>query len=144
LVPSLAEMPHLPQPFGVILLEQERQRLSAGESLEACLNTVLVSDISQEATLCVQCVGDVKCFLNGVPLELTPAIPHEKLLPMFNSWMQPVVTYFALSLHTGSNRLMLVTRPDPASDWWGIGATLFDTSGQVSIQRTDIPVGTPG
>ncbi len=133
MAPSLTEMFHLRQPFSVVLLEQERQRLSAGESLEACLSTVLFSEAPQEVTLCVQCVGDQTCFLNGSQLVPTPPIPHEKLGPMFPTWMQPVLTYFALSLHAGSNQLLLVTRPAPASGWWGIGATVFDSSGQVSI-----------
>src|SRR5258708_32314044 len=144
MLPSLAEMPNLRQPFGIVLLEYERERLSAGESLEACLNTMLVSDSSQESTLCVQCVGDVMCFLNGVPLKPAPAISHETLLPMFSSWMQPVVSYFALSLRAGSNQLTVVTRPEPASDWWGIGATVFDSAGQVSILRNTLPAGTAG
>ncbi len=140
MIQSLPGMPNIRQPFGMLLLQQERERLSAGESLEACLNTMLVSDISQAATLCVQCVGEATCFLNGVPLEPASAISHEKLGPMFSSWMQPAVTYFALSLHAGSNQLTVVTQPKPGSDWWGVGATLFDSSGLVLTQPNDMPV----
>ncbi len=137
IVPSPVEMTHLQKPFGIVLSEQDHHRFSGGEVREACLETVLFSDEAQEAIICVQCVGDVAGFLNRVRLKPTSAIPHEPLVPMFNSWMQPVMTYFAISLRAGSNELMLVTRLTPISDWWGIGVTLFDRGGQVLTQLSE-------
>ncbi|HLY27014.1 MAG TPA: TIM-barrel domain-containing protein [Aggregatilineales bacterium] len=122
---------NLKQPFGLVLLEQERPRILGGEPLEACLQATLFSPAVQEAVLYVQNVGTTECYCNSIQLPVIEAIAHAALQPMFPSWMPPAKTYYAINLRQGANHLVLVSRPTEASGWWGVGATLFDPSGNV-------------
>ncbi|MEO8606572.1 MAG: TIM-barrel domain-containing protein [Chloroflexota bacterium] len=124
---------NLKQPYGVVLLEAERQRIVDGEVLEACVATSITSQNAQDAVLDVQHVGEATCFLNGVELTVTEPIAHAKLDPMFYSWMPPKQGYFSLPLRQGENSLVIITRPDKAIGWWGVGATVFDGGGHVLI-----------
>src|SRR5260221_3866731 len=124
-------MLNLTQPFGIVLLEQERQRILDSEPPEAWVSTTLLCPEPQAIILCLQCVGEHSVYLNGNQLTAAAPIQHSKLQPVFNSWMPPQLTYYTLPLQQGLNRLMVCTRPDVAIGWWGIGATLFDQSGQV-------------
>jgi hypothetical protein len=135
ITPMPDKMLNLRQPFGVVLMENERHRISNGEALEACLRSTIVSPSSQEALLALQCVGEHMAYLNGIELTTIAPIQHTKLQPMFYSWMPAQHTYYALSLHAGDNTLVIFTRPTAALGWWGIGATLFDCSGQVVNYR---------
>jgi alpha-glucosidase len=125
--------PNLKQPFGLVLLEHERNRILSGEALEACVTTTLISQSAQEVILCVHHVGDQTCYFNGVELQPIEPIEHDKLQPMFYSWMPQSLTYFTLPLQKGSNRLVFFTRPNSSIGWWGIGATVFDKAGQVMV-----------
>ncbi len=123
---------NLKQPFGIVLLEHERQRLLNHELLEACLNTTFDSPSTQDAILYVQCVGTVRCYLNGQELISTNPIPCETLQPMFYTWMLPTLIYYTLPLRVGSNQLIVFTQPTASTEWWGIGATLLDHTGIVA------------
>ncbi|MHB8625242.1 MAG: glycoside hydrolase family 31 protein [Aggregatilineales bacterium] len=122
---------NLKQPFGVILLEHERQRLLTHEALEACLSATFESPSVQDAILYLQCVGTAKCYLNDQELTPIDPISHETLQPMFYTWMPPTPSYYALPLRVGANQLVVVTRPTASTEWWGIGATLLDHAGIV-------------
>ena len=122
---------NLKQPYGVVLLEAERQRIVDGEELEAWVATSINSQQVLDAVLYVQHVGNAKCFLNGVELTPIEAIDHTKLDPMFYSWMTPQHHYYALPLRQGENSLAVFTHPDKAIGWWGVGATVFDQDGHV-------------
>jgi alpha-glucosidase (family GH31 glycosyl hydrolase) len=135
----IPEMLNIQQPFGVILLEKERQRISAGEALEACVRTTLVSQSHQEVMLAVQCVGEHSCSLNGIELQPTAPIQHTPMQPMFYSWMPPQYAYYSLPLQAGSNALTIFTRPTGTSGWWGVGATLLDQSGSVITNISATP-----
>jgi hypothetical protein len=128
---TLTTTQNLKQPFGLVLLEQERQRILGGESFAAYASTILNSPTPQEAILCVQHIGDAACYLNGLELTATRPIAHAPLYPMFPTWMPPEQTYYALSLRQGPNVLIISTRPSAALGWWGVGATLFALSGEV-------------
>ncbi len=119
------------QPYGVILLEQERQRMTGGEPLEACLTATFVSEHTQAAILYLQAVGAVRVILNGIELTAVDPVTHVQLQPMFYSWMPTQRHYYAVSLPSGSSRLVVFTQPDRSSGWWGVGATLLDSSGSV-------------
>jgi hypothetical protein len=129
--PTPDKMLNLRQPFGVVLLQDERYRISNGEALEACLRSTIVSPSSQEVMLALQYVGEHTVYLDGIELSATAPIQHMKLQPMFYSWMPAQCTYYALPLQAGENALVVFTRPTAALGWWGIGATLFDHSGEV-------------
>ncbi len=131
LTQALTDTLNVWQPFGAVLLEQERHRITGGEPLEACLSTTFVSESFQEVLLCLQHVGDQTCFLNGVKLTPTEPIKHDPLGPMFYSWMPPELSYIRLPLQPGTNQLLVVTHPDMTIAWWGIGATVLDDSGRV-------------
>ena len=95
------------------------------------MTTTLFRPQAQDGVLYVQCIGDVRCSLNGQ--ELIPAAPiaHAKFEPAFDSWLPVQERYFALRLPAGASQLVIFTRPDSASGWWGIGATPLDLSGAV-------------
>ncbi len=131
--------PNVRQPFGIFLLENQRERITTGEPLEACLQTPLYSDSDspQSLVLEVQCVGEHRCTLNGLDITPVDPVPTTVLDPMFAAWMNPVSTYYVLTLQPGENTLVLFTRPRPTMGWWGIGAALFDQAGQVVSACTD-------
>lgn len=124
---------NLKQPYGLVLLEEQRQRILSGEPLEACAVATIVSKTAQEAVLHFRWVGETKCYLNGV--ELTPVAPieHAPLAPIFYSWMPPKEAYYPLSLQAGDNQLIVFTRPNRTIGWWGIGGTLYDQAGKVLV-----------
>jgi hypothetical protein len=122
---------NIQQPFGVVLLEQDRQRIISSEPLEAFLKTSLLSTEPQKAALLLQFVGDTECFLNGEPLNLTTPVPHKTFQPMFYSWMPPQRTYYDLPLRAGQNELIVVSHPDKQINWWGVGAIVLDHNGTV-------------
>lgn len=124
---------NLKHPYGLILLENERERISSGELLEAYAATTISSETQQNVTFHLQVVGDARCYLNGVELTPVEPIEHTHLLPMFYSWMPPKQLYYNLPLKAGDNRLVVVTHPDRTINWWGVGGTLFDASGKVLI-----------
>lgn len=124
---------NLKQPFGLLLLEHERQRILSGEQLEAWVSTTINCSMPQDAILYVQCVGDEKCALNGLELTATDPVEHRKLQPMFYSWMPPQATYYRVHLQQGHNELVIHTCPIASIGWWGIGATLLNASGEVLI-----------
>jgi len=130
---ALSDMFNIKQPYGLVLLKQERQRIVDGEPLEACVATTLESPIAQNAILFLQSVGDAKCYLNGEELISVDPITHATLNPMFDSWMPPKQTYYTLPIQKGTNQIIVFTRPDKAINWWGIGATVFDEKGKVLI-----------
>jgi hypothetical protein len=125
----------LPQPFPVILLENEPERITSGESLEACARTTLVSESAQDSILFVQHVGEgdvpVSVMLNGVELEMVEPVQHATFSPTFYSWMPTKDAYYALPLQAGENSLVIITRPDRGSGRWGVAAMVLDTDGAV-------------
>ena len=125
----------LPQPFGVILLENEPERIQSGAALEACLRTTLVSSAAQEAILYVQYVGEGEVpehiSLNGVELNKVEAVPHAMFSPTFYSWMPTKEAYYALPLHAGANSLVIFTRPDRESGRWCVAAMVMNAAGDV-------------
>ena len=123
---------NLNQPLGVVLLEDEQQRLLTHEPVEACLSTILFSLAEQNTALYVQHVGSARCFLNGVELTPTAPVLHPDFPPMFYSWMPPTASYFMLSLLAGNNQLLIISRPDTTIGRWGVGAILLDQSGKVN------------
>ncbi|MBA3870463.1 MAG: DUF5110 domain-containing protein [Anaerolineae bacterium] len=125
---------NIKQPYGIVLLKQERQRITNGEPLEACVTTSLSSVTVQKTTLYVQSIGDATCYLNGEELKTVEPITHATLNPMFDSWMPPKHTYYALPLQEGENQIIIFTRPDISINWWGVGATVFDENGKVLVQ----------
>jgi len=128
---------NLYQPFGMVFLEQERQRIQAGEPLEACVSTTLSVMVEQDGMLYVQSVGEHTAYLNG--RKLTPnvaATPPMNLDPMFVSWMPPRTAGYAITLPKGENSLVIFSRPDTSLGWWGVGATLFDASGAIAVNYT--------
>ncbi len=127
------ELVNIKQPYGLVLLKNERQRILDGESLEACLASNLFSATAQNATLYVQSVGDAKCYLNGTELRAVEAIAHSHLNPMFDSWMPPQQKYYALPLKEGANQIVIFSQPDTSIKWWGIGATVFDETGKALV-----------
>ena len=127
------ELVNIKQPYGLVLLKSERQRILDGESLEACAATNLFSASARNATLFVQSVGDAKCYLNGTELMAVEPIVHASLNPMFDSWMPPQQKYYALSLNEGANQIVIFSQPDMAIKWWGIGATVFDETGKALV-----------
>lgn len=86
---------------------------------------------TQVEGLYAQHVGEATYFLNGVALTPTELVAHAKLDPRFYSWMPPKQGYFSLPLRQGENSLVIITRPDKAIGWWGVGATVFDKDGHV-------------
>jgi len=127
------ELVNIKQPFGLVLLKDERQRIMDGESLEACVAANLFSAADRKATLYVQSVGDAKCYLNGVELVAVEPIAHAKLNPMFDSWMPPQQKYYTLPLKEGANQIIIFSTPDTLIKWWGIGATIFDEAGKALV-----------
>ncbi|MEO8393791.1 MAG: TIM-barrel domain-containing protein, partial [Chloroflexota bacterium] len=125
----------LPQPFPVIFLENEPERITSGEALEACLRTTLVSPAEQEAILYVQHVGEGEVpqtlLLNGVELKRVEAVQHATFSPTFYSWMPTKDAYYGLPLRTGDNSLVILTRPDRESGRWGVAAMVMSTTGEV-------------
>lgn len=124
---------NLKQPYGLVLLEAERTRITTHEPLQACVKAAIISPAQQEAVFHFQNVGEAKCYLNGVELTPTEAIQHSKMSPMFYSWMTPKQTYYSLPLHEGENQLVVITQPDYASGWWGLGGTVYDHAGNILI-----------
>ena len=131
---ALNDTVNIKQPYGIVLLKQERQRIMEGEPLEACVTTSLSSLTAENTTLYVQSIGDVTCYLNGEELISVEPIAHTTLNPMFDSWMPPKHTYYALPLQKGENQIVIFTRPDTSINWWGVGATVFDENGKVFVQ----------
>ena len=127
-----AATPNLRQPYGIILLEHERERIAA-EPLEARLRATLRSAAARKALLHVQAIGSVGAFLNGVALPEAEPSNEPAALPMYPSWMTPAHRYFRLPLQAGANLLELVTQPNPGADCWGIGATVLDGSGEILL-----------
>src|SRR5262249_1866194 len=108
---SLSDMFNIKHPYGVILLKQERQPIIHGEPLEACVATTVQSPTEQNVILYVQAVGEARCYLNGKELTTVVPITHATLNPMFDSWMPPKQTYYALPLEKGENQIVVFTRP---------------------------------
>ncbi len=129
---------NLKQPYGIILLEQERQRLLNHEPLEACLSTTVVSPAAQDAILYLQVVGTARCYLNGLELAPTNPPPHLTLQPMFYTWMPSTSCYYALPLRADGNRLVVISRPSATAGWWGVGGTLLDHTGKVLTNRSTL------
>ncbi len=137
---TLKQTPNLKQPFGLILLEDEREQISSGEPLEANVSTTLTSASEQEATLHIQVVGEARCFLNGVELTVNaPARGDEGYFPMFFSWMSTDHLYFDVTLHSGANSLVIITRPKAAIGWWGVGTSVLNRSGESLLLNGDVP-----
>lgn len=130
-VQSRAAMSNIYQALGVVLLEKERERITAGELLEACVSTHLYSKLGQDAILCVHCIGDHTAIFNDLLLVSIAPISHENIQPMFSSWMSSKPTYYAVTLRAGENDLAVFTQPDLKAGWWGVGAVVFDHSGRV-------------
>lgn len=130
---SLATSFNLKQPYGMILLEKDRQRITNGEPLAAVARTNLQSATAQDAVLLVQAVGETSAYLNGQPLTPTEAVAHAKLDPAFPSWMPPTQTYYHLPLQAGDNQLVIFSKPDTKISWWGISASVFDKTGKLVI-----------
>jgi hypothetical protein len=128
-----SDMFNIKQPYGIVLLKQERQRIIDGEHLEACVATTVQSPTEQNAILYVQAVGEARCYLNGKDLTTVAPITHATLNPMFDSWMPPKQAYYSLPLQKGENQIIVFTRPDTTINWWGIGATVFDENGKALI-----------
>ena len=122
---------NLTQPYGLVLLENERQRITAGKPLQAWTATTQTSSTAQNAALYIQSVGTATVYLNGVELTTVEPIDHPNFQPMFYSWMPPKQAYFALPLREGANSLVIATRPDVELGWWGVGAVVLDRSGNV-------------
>ncbi|MBX3062152.1 MAG: DUF5110 domain-containing protein [Anaerolineae bacterium] len=130
-----AEAINLRQPFGLVLLKEDRQRIINGEPLEACLSTTLInhSPEPQEVILRVQHVGTTLCYGNGAALTPTNPVPHATFAPMFDSWMPPQQEYYSFTLQPGGNTLTIFTQPDRQINWWGVGVTAFDRAGNVLL-----------
>jgi alpha-glucosidase len=126
---------NLRQPYGLNLLPWRRER-AAIESLEGRARTVIRSGMAQKAVLHVQSVGTVTAYLNGVELQAAAPVPDPANMPMFFTWMPTTQHYFRLPLAEGENTLLLVTRPEQASGWWGVGATVLDKSGEILLLET--------
>jgi hypothetical protein len=124
---------NLQHPYGLVLLETERKRITSGEPLEALLSTVIASKQAQDAVLMLQLVGEATCYLNGVELQRTEAVDHETLQPMFYSWLIPELPCYALPLQPGENRLVIVTRPTVSIGWWALGAHVYDRTGKLIV-----------
>ncbi len=126
-----AGMLNIHQAFGVVLLEKERQRITDGEPLEACVSTYLSSPVAQEAILCLHCIGEHTAYLNSLQLTAIEPIQHETIQPLFMSWMPSKPTYYRVSLQAGKNEIAVFTQPDVKAGWWGVGAVIFDQAGNV-------------
>lgn len=127
------ELLNIKQPYGLVLLKSERQRILDVEFLEACVATNMFSASARNATLYIQSVGDSNCYLNGKELTAVEPITHEKLNPMFDSWMPPQQKYYPLLLNEGANQIVIFSQPDMEIKWWGIGATVFDETGKALV-----------
>ncbi|MBX3081116.1 MAG: DUF5110 domain-containing protein [Anaerolineae bacterium] len=123
--------PNLHQPYGVILLEQERQRITDGEPLAMYASAELTSTTEQDIVLCVQHAGAITCYADGKELNGVEAIEHVTLAPMFYSWIPAQRSYYKLTLKAGVNRVLIYSQPDKGSGWWTFGATAFDLAGNV-------------
>jgi alpha-glucosidase len=121
------------QPFGVILLENARERIQGGEPLEACLTTDLNCPAAAEAVLLCQSVGEAACYLNGTELNIIEPVQGAAFSPMFPSWMTPQTRCYALPLTAGANQLVVVTHPDYAAGWWGVGTIVLDGEGRALV-----------
>jgi hypothetical protein len=126
-----AKMFNIYQGFGAVLLEKERQRITDGEPLEACVSTHLSSQVEQEAILCIHCIGEHTAYLEDIQLTPIEPIQHENIQPLFMSWMPSKPTYYAITLRAGENDLSVFTQPDVKAGWWGVGAVVFDYAGKV-------------
>jgi alpha-glucosidase len=127
---TVEQMRNIKQPFGLVLSETVDARTAATH--EAYLRTTLVSPSAQALTLYMESIdGEHRCFLNGVEVFPVPAVQHAHVHPMLYLPAAPTQTYYTLPLAAGINELLVMTRPDANLRWWGVGATVFEASGDV-------------
>jgi hypothetical protein len=124
---------NLHHPYGVIFLEQERQRITDGEALAIYAAGEVISEVAQDAVLCVEYAGEIKCYVEGHELSAIEPLQHTQLAPRFYSWLPVKKQYYRLTLKPGVNRVLVYSEPDKASGWWGIGATVFEADGRVVV-----------
>jgi len=122
---------NLRQPYGVIFLENERERILKNEPLAACLVVTLNSLIDQNVVLYGQSAGAAHYYLNGIELEAVELATLPDMQPMFYSWMAVTRQCYRLPLQVGKNQLVIMTNPTPNSEWWGVGATVIDYYGTI-------------
>jgi hypothetical protein len=122
---------NLQQPYGVIFLENERERILKNEPLAACLVATVNSLIDQNVVLYGQSAGTAHYYLNGIELEAVELATLPDMQPMFYSWINVTKQAYRLPLQAGVNQLVVMTCPTAASEWWAIGATVINSEGTV-------------